>query len=133
MILAYLYKFKSISNKTVISLLVVSFGTLILFDLPSILFHPSISICFACLILLFMQIAIKIKQNKVFQLTEYLGKFTYGLYIYSGFIITLGVKFLKFSNPFLNFSIQFISLLFVAILSFYTYEKFFLNLKKRFY
>ena len=130
---AYFYYRKMIPNKIIVLLFLLSLSALMLFDLPDIAFHPTISIFFASATLLFINISYKIKQFKAFQLTEYFGSFTYGLYIYSGFVLTFGKQFVSFENSVLNFSIQFIVLLLLAFLSYHFYEKHFLKLKKHFY
>jgi len=130
---AYLFHHKMVLNKILAFLFLLCFCILVFLDVSDIIFHPTISICFASATLLFIKISDNIKHFKAFKLTEYLGKYTYGLYIYSGFVLTFGTKFIPIENPFLTFSIQLILLLTLAILSYHLYEKFFLKLKKRFY
>lgn len=130
---AYLFHNKTVSNKLLALLFILSLSLSVLVNLPDIVFHPTISICFASGTLLFIKISDHIKYIKVFQLTEHLGKYTYGLYIYSGFILTFGMKFIPIKNSLLIFSIQLILLLVTAFISYHIYEKHFLKLKKRFY
>lgn len=130
---AYLFYHKMVSNKLMTTLFLLSSSALLFLDLPDIIFHPTISVCFASITLLFIKTANSIKHFKVFQLTEHLGKYTYGLYIYSGFILTFGNKFIPIKNSLLAFSIQALLLLILAFSSYHLYEKHFLKLKKRFY
>jgi peptidoglycan/LPS O-acetylase OafA/YrhL len=130
---AYLFYHKITPTKILVSLLILSFCALLILDLHDIAFHPIISICFASATLLFIKASNSIKRFKAFKITEHLGGYTYGLYIYSGFVLTFGNKFTITNNAFYNFSIQFTILLIVAFMSYHFYEKHFLKLKKRFY
>ena len=130
---AYVFYHNVLSNKILVAVLLLSLVILFFVPLSDIFFHPTLSICFASATLLFIKLSNIIKRFKAFQLTEHLGKYTYGLYIYSGFILTFGTKFIPIENVFLNFIIQFSLLLFTAFVSYHLYEKHFLKLKKRFY
>lgn len=130
---AYLFYHKILSSKILGGALLFSLIVLFFFELPDIAFHPILSICFASSTLLFIKLSNTIKQFKAFQITEHLGKYTYGLYIYSGFVLTFGTKFISIENSFLNFTIQLAFLLVVAFMSYHLFEKHFLKLKKRFY
>ncbi|MGB0882132.1 MAG: acyltransferase family protein [Vicingaceae bacterium] len=130
---AYLFYHKKITLNTSKILLVAFLPTLFITNLPEILFHPFLSIVFAALILIFIPLSEKIQQNKVLKTTEHLGKYTYGLYIYSGFILTFGEKFIPIENLYAKFLIQLVLLIAIAFSSYHLFEKHFLKLKKRFY
>ena len=71
-------------------------------------------------------------ENKFFITTEYLGKLTFGLYVYSGFVITFGYKFIPVDNLWFIVFIDFLMLIAISITSYYLFEKPFLKLKNRF-
>ncbi len=73
-----------------------------------------------------------VNKNKVFLLTEYLGKYTFGLYVYSGFVISFGSRFIWIDSYFLRFLTQVLLLFFISLLSYHFIEKPFLQLKRRF-
>ena len=73
-----------------------------------------------------------VSKNKIFLLTEYLGKYTFGLYVYSGFIISFGSKFIWIENLWLRFFLQLLLLFFISFFSYHFFEKPFLQLKSRF-
>ncbi len=66
-----------------------------------------------------------------FKIVEYLGKMTYGLYVYSGIVITVVTTVLKVQKPIAVFSISFVILVPVAYLSYRFFELPFLKLKER--
>jgi peptidoglycan/LPS O-acetylase OafA/YrhL len=70
-------------------------------------------------------------------ITRFLGKISYGIYLYHWIIIILMVKYIpKFNTIYFYNFVLYSSILsltiFVSWLSFATYEKFFLNLKKKY-
>jgi|688.fasta_scaffold50612_3 peptidoglycan/LPS O-acetylase OafA/YrhL len=71
--------------------------------------------------------------SKIFYPTEILGRYSYGLYVYSGIIITFGKKYLPYQNELMIFFIELIVLFIVSILSYHIFEKRFIDMKKRFY
>jgi peptidoglycan/LPS O-acetylase OafA/YrhL len=71
--------------------------------------------------------------SKIFYPTEILGRYSYGLYVYSGIIITFGKKYLPYQNELIIFFIELIVLFIVSILSYHIFEKRFIDMKKRFY
>lgn len=70
-------------------------------------------------------------KSLAFRVVEYLGKMTYGLYVYSGIVITVVTIVLKVQKPIAVFSISFLILVPVAYLSYRFFELPFLKLKDR--
>lgn len=137
MVLAKLYFNKSNYNiKALISLFILLLLIVYLVNGNETLGYfikVPVAMLFAVIILLTVKIFDSHwKENKLFNVTEYLGKYTYGLYVFSGFVITFGLKYLRFNNSILNISVEFILLLAVTLVSYHVFEKPFLNLKKRF-
>jgi len=64
--------------------------------------------------------------------TEVLGKYTYGLYVYSGFVLTFCSMFLPTSNSIVLVVLEFSILTLLAIFSYHFFEKRFLELKPLF-
>ena len=69
-------------------------------------------------------------------LSKFLGRISYGIYMYHWIILLLAFKFLPLTDSvfstFCLYGFVIVATVLVAWLSFETYEKFFLNLKKRF-
>lgn len=70
-------------------------------------------------------------------ITRFLGKISYGIYLYHWIAVILFVKYIpKMDNSFLYNTVLYFMILsatlFISWLSFVTYEKFFLNLKKKY-
>ncbi|MDT0643307.1 acyltransferase [Zunongwangia sp. F363] len=97
-----------------------------------ILFNLLLSLFFVLLIFSITYFGKKLARTHIFRLSEYLGKYTYGLYVYSGFVIVFFNKFLSLHSRALSMLLEFIFLLIVAFLSYHLYEKHFLKLKKYF-
>lgn len=93
-----------------------------------------LSVSFFFLSLIF----IVLKQQAYFQkyfsliITERLGRLSYGLYVYSGFVITFVLKAFQFNHHYSYFLISLVVLIGLASLSYYYYEKYFLQLKRKF-
>jgi len=68
--------------------------------------------------------------------TQFLGRISYGIYMYHWIILLLAFKFLPLTDSALStvclYGFVIVATVLVAWLSFATYEKFFLNLKQRF-
>lgn len=128
-ICAHLY-FKKINFKKNVFLVLAICGGILFLTTEDIAFNVLISVIFGCVILLTIQYAHFIKKNLIFNFTEFWGNYTYGLYIYSGFVITFNSKFLYTENVLLNFFTSLVVLFVVAYLSYHAYEKQFLKLKK---
>lgn len=62
---------------------------------------------------------------------EWLGKLTYGLYVYSGIVITLHLTVLHIKNAYLQFLVESVLLIIVAVISYKYYELPFLRLKEK--
>jgi len=91
------------------------------------------SIFAGSVILMICQQQNKIEKKKMFlKPTEQLGKYTYGLYIYSGFIISAGTQFLKWENKPLLYAAELICTIIIATLSYHFFEIPFLKLKEKF-
>ncbi len=131
MLAGYFYYKKSINIKLVTALFFAS-SVLLFFEIYDIIFHLILSCWFATLMLLVIKIAPSIKNNIAFKVTEYLGNYTYGLYVYSGFVLTFGINFIPIKNNLLVVIIEFIILLIIAFTSYHLFEKQFLKLKKHF-
>ena len=68
---------------------------------------------------------------RLFRLTEYLGKMTYGLYVYSGIVITLNLTVFHIKNSFLQLLVESLILFPLAIISYKYFELPFLRLKEK--
>ena len=71
----------------------------------------------------------KILSNRPF---SFLGKISYGLYVFHPICFAMCLKYFYFNNIFLNIIIQFGLVLVIATISFYCYESFFLKFKNYF-
>lgn len=71
----------------------------------------------------------KILSNRPF---SFLGKISYGLYVFHPICFAMCIKYFYFNNIFLNIIIQFGVVLIIATISFYGYESFFLRFKNYF-
>jgi peptidoglycan/LPS O-acetylase OafA/YrhL len=70
--------------------------------------------------------------NTIMNATEYLGKYTYGLYVYSGFVIAFCVKFLDWDKPWYRFGLICVLLFPISFFSYKYFEVYFIKLKSRF-
>jgi peptidoglycan/LPS O-acetylase OafA/YrhL len=138
MCLAKLYLYLSKISLKANALAMIFFGLLSYFFLKMEGFtyfaKIPLSILFSAVILFTIKIFTFrfFNQNVFFLKTEYLGKYTFGLYVYSGFVMTFGSKFIHFENTILNIMAQLTILLVLSLLSYHLFEKPFLNLKGRF-
>jgi len=66
------------------------------------------------------------------RITKFLGRISYGIYMYHWIILLLAFKFLPIENTTVLYIIVITATILVAWLSYETYEKFFLNLKQKF-
>ncbi|MBP6455820.1 MAG: acyltransferase [Chitinophagaceae bacterium] len=135
--LAYITFYKKWNfNKIFLSIFLIASLSIILIDRIYFndFFYKSILIyCFTCSIAAIIYCFIKLKLQKLifFKLTEYLGKYTYGLYIFHGFILSFPLlKKLKL-NPVLEVSIDLCLIFLIAFISYQLFEKHFLKLKPR--
>ncbi len=126
-------------NSAVFSYLGFLISSILLFSLSwgdsiwkLLFFNIFLSIWFGFLILTSIKICRFFKKKHPFRLTEYFGKFTYGLYIYSGFIIISGIRFFPETPKIFLLPAEFILLFIVSFLSYHFFEKRFLRLKKYF-
>lgn len=132
----------SINVKKSINILVLILSGLFLGLTPkffgfywSIFDNPLVSIVFSFIILFLCSVEIN-EKNMVFKFFEKLGQFSYGMYCFQGLVITFGNKiiaeYLGYSNSFLIIIFNFISLIFVAYLSYHLFERKVLDFKKFF-
>ncbi len=94
-------------------------------------FNIILSIWFLSVIFSIEKVGSKLSKNSFFNLTEYLGKYTYGLYMYSGLIIIL-INKTSLKEHFAAIPIKLIFTFLTAFLSYHLFEKHFLKLKSRF-
>jgi peptidoglycan/LPS O-acetylase OafA/YrhL len=127
---AYLYFNNKIVFSPLVSLLISIVGVFIFKDI--FLFKIFISTTFMSIILLTIRYSSTIKDFFIFKTTEKLGEYTYGLYVYSGFVITFMLKQNWIENDFLIVLFMFLITLAIAVLSYHLYEKHFLKLKNYF-
>lgn len=123
-------------KKKYIPFTIFLFPVLIILNLviqDKIIFQINTSIIFLYSILIVSQYGNKLKRFYLFNLTEKLGSYSYGLYVFSGFIITITNSLFPFVKTIYMLIIQMSLLLLLSILSYHLYEKQFLKLKKFFY
>ena len=110
------------------------FASFIFLQLPleALFFNLVFSIWISLLILNFIGLSEFLKERKLFMLTEHLGIYTYGLYVYSGMVLTAGSVLFHAEQNFLNSFLQLAVLIPIAMASYHFYEKRFLQLKRRF-
>ncbi|WP_157754523.1 acyltransferase family protein [Salinivirga cyanobacteriivorans] len=128
---AYLYYHKQYSLRLT-GLIFITSGISLFFETPVIIYHVQLSVCFITLILLFTKWAPRVEHNPIFKISENLGKYTYGLYIFSGITITIGQKFLSEWNQIIVVLAELALTFILAYLSYHLYEKQFLKLKQYF-
>lgn len=122
----------------IFSILCIPFLSYIMIDTADDIIHLPYSLLFLVVIMNVSTNAnsfLKL-ENKVF---NFLGKISYGLYMYHMMIIVflaqVGVKYFNFKGEFLNLYLYLLTLLvtiLVATLSYYWFEKPFLNFKKKY-
>lgn len=92
-----------------------------------------LSAFFACLILLTIQLfKYKTLNNWLLKTTEYMGKYTYGLYVYSGFVIAFVITSLSIHSILLRALVELAILIPLSMISYHLFEVKFLRLKNRF-
>lgn len=69
--------------------------------------------------------------SKLLSPTEFLGKLTYGLYIYSGLVFTFNIVVLKLKDPIIKQITEFTLIFLVAYISYRFFEKPILQFKKK--
>jgi len=97
---AWYFKYKHYTLKSMFIVFIVTSPLVFAISSNDILFNLFVSIDFAILILLTLKL-FKTKKNqnlKLVAVMEKLGMYTYGLYVYSGFVITFGLKYIDQSN-----------------------------------
>jgi len=124
------YKNKQLHYYPLITL-ALSFITLFFFK-TDIIVNLSTSVLFISLIFVFINALSKNNAPGILKITEFAGKYTYGLYVYSGIVLTFSKSLLTLNSTILTIITEFILLFALAFVSFHIYEKPFLRLKKRF-
>lgn len=110
----------------------LSLGALILFEFHPLIKNLVLALFFASLILVYTRIALRWGTTWYAVLTERLGTYTYGLYVYSGFVLSFSDLFLAGKNPLLQTSIELALVIAIAIVSYHIFERSFLKLKKHY-
>ncbi len=129
---AYLYFHQKHQFSSVLGFLVLSILCMCLLPLPLVWFNVLLSIAFVLLILCVTSLQKTLVKIKVLKLSEHLGKYTYGLYVYSGFVLTLGHLYFGQQQSLWMICLEFVLLVGIAIVSFHLFEQQFLKLKKYF-
>lgn len=127
---AFLYFKKKINFSPLLALLISLLGVFIFKE--NFLYKVFIATAFVSIIFLTIQHAASMKHAYIFKATEKLGEYSYGLYVYSGFVITVMLKQNFIKNDFLIVGFEFLLTLGIAVLSYHLYEKHFLKLKNYF-
>lgn len=96
------------------------------------LLHVNNAILFLSLIFIVIRYAESLSNFLLFKLTEKLGKYTFGLYVYSGFVLSIFPKLFIVTNPYISFTFKLFVLLIISMLSYHLFEKHFIRLKKHF-
>ncbi len=128
-IAAHLYYKKQQNKNWIFALLPISILSLWLAD-TGLLFNSILSVLFGTIILLTVQYASFVTKNILYRFTEFWGNYTYGLYVYSGFVITFMSKFWDTGSFIINFLASTLILFLVSYLSYTFFENKFLRLKK---
>jgi len=95
-----------------------------------IVFYFCIAIFYAGLLVFVKTYGKNVQNVFMFRVLEELGKYTYGLYVYSGFVITFSFKFLPSLSVYLRTAVSLFLLIIVSYFSYHLFEKQFLNLKR---
>jgi peptidoglycan/LPS O-acetylase OafA/YrhL len=93
------------------------------------IFNTSFAVFAASLLLLTIYVLQERRYRKFLPaVTEILGRYTYGLYVYSGFVLTFAGMFIS-GNTYQLLVLEFCMLLVIALISYHVFEKRFLELK----
>lgn len=120
---------------TATGILIFLFITILFITSPQLKFFLKIPFCiFAGLvILLIYQTQTSLEKGKgILSITEQLGKYTYGLYVYSGFVISAGIQLIGWENRLLLFLTELACTIIIAAISYHFFESPFLRLKEKF-
>lgn len=132
MLLAKLYFQHKIQLKHAITIFLLSVLFMLWFYNNKVVFHLFTSLLFAALIYIFIHLSRYLSKYKLFKVTEQLGKYSYGLYVYSGFVITFGIKFIPIKQHAILIFFELCILIVIAFASYHLFERFFLQLKKKY-
>lgn len=131
MLCAYIH-FKNINQKYfTLTIFVLSLIGLFIIENHTI-HNLNASFFFGSTILIAVNYSHHLKNLIPFKITEELGRYTYGLYVYSGIVITFASKVIFVKNLWVLVAIEFVILLVLAYLSYHLFEKQFLKLKRYF-
>lgn len=134
-LLALLWHKKKLPSIKIVTLcFTLFFGLLAISIENKLLFKLFLACWFASTILIITYLANLqlIYKNYIFKALEYIGKYTYGLYMYSGFVLLFGFKFLSHVNPYLTILILFCMNVLLAVTSYHIFEIWFLKAKQKF-
>jgi peptidoglycan/LPS O-acetylase OafA/YrhL len=94
------------------------------------IFNASFAVFAASFLLLIIYVLQQKRYRRLLpSFTEFLGRYTYGLYVYSGFVLTFAGLLVSTSNGYLLVLIEFSILLVISVISYHIFEKRFLELK----
>lgn len=131
MIAANLYLERNPSPRTILVVFVAIIAVIPFFHENIILSNFIFAIGYGAILLMFIALANKIQFNPIFKTSERLGAYTYGLYVYSGFVITFITAIFHPGNGY-TFILSLLILIPVAATSYYLFERPVLKLKTRF-
>lgn len=135
MILGYLFYKKKTNIKIAILMFCIGLiGSYITYE-NGIIFPIVFSLLMACIIIIMIELFSKQENimTNVLYLPEKLGVYTYGLYVYSGIVISFSKKLLPIENSMIQFIINFIIVIVLAIVSYHLLEKRFIEMKDKYY
>jgi len=119
-----------------INLLMVSLfaGGVVLVSFWFPAFAPIFNTSFAVFAASFLLLIIHVLEQKRYRrllpsFTEIIGRYTYGLYVYSGFVLTFAGLLISTANGYLLVLLEFSILVVISAISYHLFEKRFLELK----
>lgn len=131
---AWFFKKKNVSTRLLLIFFLLFVAISIVFSGKEVFFNTSSSFAFAALILMTIRLSEKriLTRFFVFSALEKLGSYSYGMYVYSGFVITFGTFFIQTGNLFFNAFIELFITIIISIVSYHFFESYFLRLKHKF-
>ncbi|APG61314.1 acyltransferase family protein [Christiangramia salexigens] len=101
-------------------------------DPASMIFNINLSLWFVSIIFATHQFSVKTGNYKVLKIFNFLGQYTYGLYLYSGFVIIIFNTFQVFEQFLLQTLLELLCIFIISFTSYHLFEKRFLSLKENF-